>query len=105
MAGKNPKKVYAFDPDYVVPTANVLRLYMRENGLTSTRLVCAMSVPRDQLDRAAAQLDALLRDEPLTDMAARILGKAIGSEQFWRNFEHNYRVGKAAGKHVVELEK
>lgn len=97
----DPKKVYKFDPDWVVPTRELLREYMTTNGLTSTRLVCAMSVPRDQLDAAAAELDALLNDEPLTDNAARILGKAIGSEQFWRNFEQNYRNGLARGLHVM----
>lgn len=101
MAGKNPKKLHAFDPDYVVPTRELLREFMDTNGLKTTRMVVAGYVPRDQMDAAAAELDALLNDEPLTDGAARILGRACADEQFWRNFEHNYRAGLARGLHVM----
>lgn len=101
VAGKNPKQTYPFDPDYVVPTRELLREYMETNGLKTTRMVVAAYVPRDQMDAAAAELDALLNDEPLTDNAARILGKACGSSEFWRNFEHNYRAGLARGLHVI----
>lgn len=101
LAGKNPKKVYKFDPDYVVPTRELLREFMQTNGLTTTRMVVAGYVPRDQMDAAAAELDALLNDELLSEAAARVLGRACGSYEFWCNFEQNYRNGLARGLHVM----
>jgi hypothetical protein len=96
--GRKAKGI-AFDPDYVVPTATILREWLNSLGLT-TRVACAKCYQRGEpLDWAASVLDRVLDDQPIGDIEIRVLGAVTDvSEAFWRNFEHNYRSGLAAGK-------
>ena len=94
-------KTYKFDPDYVVPTSEILREWLDENHLT-TRVAVAGHVIRELHEEAAAQLDAVLNDGPVGPSEASLLAMVMGtSVQFWLNFEQNYRNGLARGLTVL----
>lgn len=102
-----------FDPDYVVPTSEVLREWLDDHGMrtrgwgpnptlywTSVAAVAASGIrDKERHEAATAILDAVLNDEPFGEHTAFVLAKATGvSEGFWNAFEQNYRTGLAAGK-------
>lgn len=95
-------KVHRFDPDYVVPTSEVLREWLDDNHL-STQVAAAMGyVKGEPRQWAAGILDKVLADQPVDEIVATVLAAVTGiSARFWRNFEHNYRVGLKAGKVVA----
>lgn len=96
-------KLHKFDPDWVVPTAEVLREFMAANGLRATHLLAAGYYPRGaQRDLAAGYLDNVLADKEFTERTAQVLAKVTGMPVgFWMAFENNYRAGLAAGKQVI----
>jgi hypothetical protein len=93
---------YPFDPDWVVPTSEVLQEWLDERHL-STHVAAAARYRRGEpRDWAACVLNGVLGGKPLDDTDIGVLAAITGiSEAFWRNFEHNYRAGLAAGKTVV----
>lgn len=93
---------YPWEPDYVVPTSEVLREWLQTNHLSAR--VAAACVSRDpgRKDHAACRISAILNRDSLTERDAEMLQVVTGvSKRFWLSFEHNYRAGLAAGK--VEL--
>jgi hypothetical protein len=89
-----------WDPDYVVPTSEVLQEWLDTNGL-STRVAVAGKVVKSLKDEATAQLDAVLDGAPVGPSEASLLALVTDiSFNFWMAFERNYRAGLAAGKHV-----
>lgn len=97
------EKLHPFDPDWVVPTAEVLREFMETMGLKTTTLLAAGYFQRgEQRDLAVGYLDNVLADKPFTDRTAAVLAKVTGTTiGFWIGFEQNYRAGLAAGKTVM----
>jgi hypothetical protein len=97
--------MHEYDPDYVVPTATVLREWLESNGMLRHPSVAAVrAAGRDtaKLAAATAILEAVLNDEPFTENTAVVLELCTDiSVAFWEAFEHNYRTGLAAGKVVV----
>lgn len=95
-------ETYPFDPDWVVPTSEVLQEWLDERHLT-THVAAASRYRRGEpRDWAANVLDGVLLDEPLDETDIEVLAAVTGiSAAFWRNFEHNYRAGLAAGKTVA----
>lgn len=89
-----PLSGYPFDPDWVVPTSEVLREWLSDRNL-SPRVAVAAAVPREDREEAAQVLVKVLDDGPLAD---RITGIPT---RFWLAFEHNYRTGLAEGKSVI----
>ncbi len=90
-----------FDPDYVVPPSEVLREWLTETGI-SLRVACAI-LPETDRPVAESRIGSLLEaDTPLTPKIAlwleRVTNITVG---FWLAFEHNYRVGLAAGKGTI----
>lgn len=90
-----------FDPDYVVPPSEVFREWLTETGI-SLHIACVV-VPENDRAVAEARLQTLLdADANLTRHIAlwleRVTGITVG---FWLSFEHNYRVGLAAGKKTI----
>lgn len=86
-----------FDPDWVVPTWVTLHDWLTENGMTPG-IACA-TYPRHQREMALERVMAVLADEPAPEGTEVVLGHITGVPvSFWRNLEHNYRVGLAAGK-------
>jgi plasmid maintenance system antidote protein VapI len=91
---------HRFDPDYVVPTSEVLREWLDERHL-STR-VAAAKCGLERREVARMVLDSLLQGAPINEFDADMLDWITDiSAAFWMSFEHNYRVGLAAGKHVM----
>lgn len=94
------KKTYKFDPDYVVPTAEILKEWLEYNGLTIRTAVAKL--PKEDRPLAAGYLENVLADKPFTEYTGKILARVTDvSLGFWMNFEHNYRTGLAAGKTKV----
>lgn len=94
------KPTYRFDPDWVVPTADVLREWLDENGLSVK--VAVACLPRDEREVAAGYLENVLADKTFTERTAKVLARVTGiSLGFWMRFEHNYRTGLAAGRTKV----
>lgn len=90
-------EAHEFKPDWTLAPAACLREWMTENNL-SVRVLAAAAVGRAHADEAAELITEVLACKPLTEVHARILAKGTGiSEGFWRNYEHNYRAGLAAG--------
>ncbi len=93
---------YKVDPDWVVPTSEVLREWLDENGVTTHVAAASRYLKGAPRDWAASRLDAVLNDEPLGGDHVEVLAAVTGiSAAFWQNFEHNYRAGLAAGKTVM----
>ena len=89
--------IHEFKPDWTLAPAAALREWKAENNL-STRVLAVAAVGRKRADEAAKLITEVLERKPLTEVHARILAKGTGiSESFWRNYEHNYRAGLAAG--------
>jgi plasmid maintenance system antidote protein VapI len=89
-----------FDPDYVVPTAEVLKEWLEENGLSVG--VAVACLPREDRELAAGYLENVLADKQFTERTGEVLARVTGiSLAFWMNFEHNYRTGLAAGKKAL----
>lgn len=96
-----PLSGYPFDPDWVVPTCEVLREWLSDRNL-SPRVAVAAAVPREEREEAARTLTAVLDDGPLTYDVALMLDRITGiPTRFWLAFEHNYREGLAEGKSVI----
>lgn len=88
----------SFDPDWVIAPSETLKEYMEDLGLKPEYLA-VMVVGRDRKNEVLPLIVDVLERRPLGDAHAALLAKATGvSEVFWRNLEHNYRVGLAAGK-------
>lgn len=96
-------RIHQFDPDWVVPTADFLRDWMEENGVTSPRILASMCARRDVRDEVAERLRAVLEDDaPLTPDVAGMLAQGTRvPARFWLAFENNYREGLRAGKTVI----
>lgn len=96
-------KTYRFDPDYVVPTSEVLREWLEDHNLSPR--VAVAHVVRSPAMRAqlAAILQAILdQDRGIDEDTAQILQAVTDiSGRFWLSFERNYRIGLAAGKSVA----
>lgn len=93
---------YPFDPDYCVPTSEVLREWLDDNHIT-TKIAAAGSYRRGTPEnkRAISVLDAVLDDAVVTTATAHTLARVTGiAVGFWQAFDHNYRKGLAAGKIV-----
>lgn len=93
-----------FDPDWVVPTSEMLREWLDSNHLsTSVASVITSSGRRTPSHIAAMKLlDRVLADALVGPKEARVLATVTGiSAQFWLAFEHNYRTWLAAGRTVV----
>jgi plasmid maintenance system antidote protein VapI len=90
-----------FDPDYVVPPSEVFREWLETMGI-SLRIACAILPEQDRFV-AESRLGSLLDgDTPLTTKIAAWLERVTEVRAgFWLAFEHNYRVGLAAGKHTI----
>lgn len=87
----------AFRPDWCIAPSATLREWMEENVAGSLRVLVACCGP-ERREQAAALVQAVLDREPLTDECAEVLAYSTGiSAAFWRNYEHNYRAGLAAG--------
>lgn len=90
-------EVHEFKPDWTLAPAACLREWMAENNL-SVHVLATAAVGRAHADEAARLIAEVLERKPLTEQHARILARGTGiSESFWRNYEHNYRAGLAAG--------
>lgn len=95
-------KLYPFDPDYVVPTSEVLRDWLDWNHL-STSVAAVASYGRGTASHRAAigDLDKVLNggrvDARVADLLCRVTSIPAS---FWLAFEHNYRTGLAKGKSV-----
>jgi plasmid maintenance system antidote protein VapI len=97
VAGTSKRKTYKFDPDYVVPTADVLKEWLEFNGLSV--MVAVARLPREERELAAGYLENVLADKAFTERTGEVLARVTDiSIGFWMNFEHNYRTGLAAGK-------
>lgn len=85
---------YPFDPDYVVHPGASLREWF-----DSTRLPLSIAWNIYGIDKE--DLDGIFEGtEPITpDLARRLMNLTSISARFWLSFEHNFRVGLAAGKH------
>jgi len=93
--------VHEFDPDYVVPTSEVLREWLDVNGLTTHVAAAARYARGEPRSWAATVLNGVLDEQALTDTSIDVLAAVTGiSAAFWTAFEHNFRVGLAAGKVV-----
>lgn len=102
--GDHPASRYpAFDPDWVVPTSELLRECLDDTRLGLRPFVAAGGVPREGRDAVMRALaDVLDGDAPLTDDLAAVVARATGTPaRVWIAFEHNYREGLAAGKKVI----
>jgi hypothetical protein len=89
--------VHKFKPDWTLAPAACLREWMAENNL-SIRVLAATAVGRAYADEAARLITEVLDRKPLTAAHALVLARGTGiPEGFWRNYEHNYRAGLAAG--------
>ena len=97
-----PRRPVPFDPDYVVPPSEVLREWLSDTGI-GLHIACVVLPPNDRAV-AEARLQALLdSDTSLTGRMAQWLELVTGiTVGFWIAFEHNYRVGLAAGKSTVK---
>jgi plasmid maintenance system antidote protein VapI len=105
LAGKRQAMttLYPYDPDYVVPTADVLREWLDHNHVSTSVAAVVASIGRGTDSHVAATkvLDAVLNDHKVTPKTAAVLTRVTGiSMAFWLAFDHNYRTGKAAGKVV-----
>ena len=90
-----------FDPDFVVPPSEVLRAWLSDTGI-SLRIACVV-LPEHDRAPAEARLGAMLASDTvltrrMADQLERVTGVGYG---FWMAFEHNYRVGLAAGKSTI----
>lgn len=93
-----------FDPDWVIAPSETLKEWMDEMGMFPKAIATA-AVGRERSEEALVLVNEVLERKPLTRDHARVLARATGiSEQFWLNYEHNYRVGLAAGKKDVSDE-
>jgi len=96
--------VYEFDPDYVVPTSEVLKEWLEFHGMLAHPSIAARRASgkdQEKHDDATAILEAVLNDEPFTENTAFVLKLCTDIPVvFWEAFEHNYRTGLAAGKTV-----
>ena len=95
--------LYPYDPDYVVPTSQVLRDWMDLNNLSaSTAAVIASKGRGHESHQAATQmLNDVLNGKRVTPKVAGLLAIVTGIPMsFWLAFERNYRTGLAAGKSV-----
>lgn len=91
---------YPYDPDYVVPTREVLQEWLDGNGLSVK--VAVACLPREDRELAAGYLENVLADKEFTDRTGQVLARVTGiSLAFWMSFEHNYRAGLAAGKKAL----
>lgn len=90
------EQLYDYDPDYVVAPSECLAEWLQRAGVSASWL--------DSQNRKMGQtyFQDVLDRKPLTPEHARALHYFTRiSAQFWLNFEHNYRVGLAAGKEDV----
>ncbi len=91
------RKVYAFDPDWVVAPAASLQEWLDANGLDAR--IAAACVGQEYKAYVAALLQDVLDRKPLTNEHALALARCTQIPMgFWINLEHNYRVGLDAGK-------
>ena len=93
---------YPYDPDYVVPTSEVLREWLDENHLSPRVAVAHVTRDPNMRSHLAAVLAGILESDTVVDEdTAELLGAVTGiSKRFWISFERNYRTGRAAGKTV-----
>jgi plasmid maintenance system antidote protein VapI len=90
--------MHEFKPDWTIAPAVMLKFYLDENHL-SPRVAVASAAHRDARDEAAKMLEEILDKKPLTLSHALLLQSATGiPKELWLTFEHNYRVGLAAGR-------
>lgn len=97
----HPGYEHRFDPDWVVPTSEMLREWLDTNHLTTRVAAVIASDGRGTAShiRARETLDAVLDDHPVNRRTAAVLAVVTGIPQsFWVAFERNYRSGLAAGK-------
>jgi hypothetical protein len=93
-------RTHRFDPDYVVPTSEILREWLAENGHSPQ--VAAAKAGGTQKDKVRAVLERVLADGKVDTYEASVLTYVTDiSMEFWQAFEHNYRVGLAEGKKVL----
>jgi hypothetical protein len=101
MTEGQPLSGFPFDPDWVVPTSEVLREWLSDRNL-SPRVAVAAAVPRKEREGAARALERVLDDGLLTYEVALVLDRITAiPTRFWLAFEHNYREGLAEGKSVI----
>ena len=89
-------KTYAFDPDWVVHPGEVLQEWLEYTKLPRTVATKLHGFTDEEFD---GLLDGSVE---ITEEVARKLKNLtdIGMP-FWLAFEHNFRVGLAAGKHWI----
>lgn len=81
-----------FNPDWTVAPAGTLAECFEERGWTLAEAAAKCGLP-------VATLYAVLRREPLTDeVAAKIAAGTGTSEQFWLNYERQYRSDLQRGR-------
>lgn len=93
-----------FDPDWVVPTSEMLREWLDDNHLSTGVAAVIASAGRQTASHLAATalLDDVLNDGPIAARDADVIALVTGiPAAFWLSFEHNYRSGLAAGRTVV----
>lgn len=91
---------YPFDPDWVVPTSEVLAEWLNDHSISPR--VAAARLPHEDRADAVVALTGVLNDDPVTYDTALLMDRITGiPTRFWLAFEHNYREGLAAGKSVV----
>jgi hypothetical protein len=87
----------AFSPDWCIAPAATLTDWLEENGVTADELAVAC-VGAEHKDMALRRIQRVLQRQPLDDISAEILARGTGASAIlWRNLEHNYRAGLAAG--------
>lgn len=92
------RKLYEFDPDWVIAPSETLREWIDKMGLRTVQ-VAAACAGKERKEYVAQLLQDVLDRKPLTNEHALALQLVTSvSAQFWCNYEHNYRVGLAAGK-------
>lgn len=85
---------YPFDPDWVVHPGATLADWMKEAGLPKRVAYVLSGLTSEELDGVLDGTVAIT--EQIADKLARL---TFISAKFWLGYEHNFRVGLAAGKH------
>lgn len=91
---KKKTKTYAYDPDYVVHPGEVFQEWLEYTHLPRTVAIRIHGFTDEEFDGI---LDGSV--EITEELARKLKNLTDIGMPFWLAFEHNFRVGLAAGKH------